>query len=550
MNHTAKALTGLLVLGFGQTQVARGQLSADTAAAVDKVFAAYNRTDSPGCALGLDRNARPLYRHGYGMASLEQGVPWSENSVSESGSVAKQFTAGAIIQLALAGKVDLDAPVQKYVPEVFDYGPPVTVRMLLHHTSGVRDMWTLFILAGVPLGSRLITTDQALQMVYRQRELNFPPNSQYLYSNSGFLLLGEIVRRVTGKTLADYSRDEFFRPLGMNHTQWRDDWNRVIPGRATAYTAGSRGLRVDMPFMNVYGAGGLLTTVGDLLIWNEQLTHPTIGGKAWADTMVQRGRLTSGRDIDYAFGLSVVKHRGEREISHGGATGGYRTFLARWPDRGLSLALLCNLGNINPDGLAHQVADVFLGGAPDSRTTMTGGSNGGSAPDLGKYAGRYRAPATEDLLAFSVSDGKLMADLGVSVPLEPTAPNRFKAPLGSIEIVFEPGPDGKPAHVLMVGEDTTRYEPITVGPMSPAELAEVAGSYYGAELDATYVVAVRNDRLGITVGGEPEVLLDRTGPLSFGSANRSVRFTRGKTGKIDGYLLFAGRVRNLRFTRR
>jgi CubicO group peptidase (beta-lactamase class C family) len=548
MSHAARALTGLLVLGFGQIEVARGQLSADTAAAVDKVFAAYNRTDSPGCALGLDRNGRPLYRHGYGMASLEQGVPWSENSVSESGSVAKQFTAGAIIHLALAGKIDLDAPVQKYIPELYDYGTPVTVRMMLHHTSGIRDMWTLFVLAGVPLGSRLITTEQALQMVYRQRELNFPPNSQYLYSNSGFLLLGEIVRRVTGKPLADYSRDEFFRPLGMSHTQWRDDWNRVIPGRATAYTSGSRGLRVDMPFMNVYGAGGLLTTIGDLLIWNEQLSHPTIGGKAWADTMVQRGRLTTGRDIDYAFGLSIVKHRGEREISHGGATGGYRTFVARWPDRGLSLALLCNLGNINPDGLAHQVADVFLGGAPEARTPVTSGPNG--ATDVAKYAGRYRAPATEDLLAFSVSDGRLMADLGVKVPLEPIGLNRFKAPLGSIEIVFEPGPDGKPARVLMVGDDTTRYEPVITSPMTAAELAELAGTYYGSELDATYVVVPRNDRLAITVGGEPETLVDRTGPLSFGSANRSLRFTRAKTGKIDGFLLFAGRVRNLRFTRR
>jgi CubicO group peptidase (beta-lactamase class C family) len=550
MSHAAKALTGLLVLGFGETQAAHGQLSADTAASVDKVFAAYNRTDSPGCALGLDRNGRRLYRRGYGMASLEQSAPWSENSVSESGSVAKQFTAGAIVHLALAGKIDLDAPVQKYVPELYDYGPPVTVRMLLHHTSGIRDMWTLFTLAGIPLGSRLITTDQALQMVYRQRELNFPPNSQYLYSNSGFLLLGEIVRRVSGKPLAEYSQDEFFRPLGMNHTQWRDDWNRVVPGRVTAYTSSPRGYRVDMPFMNVYGAGGLLTTVGDLLIWNEQLTHPSIGGKAWSDTLAHRGRLTTGRDIDYAFGLSVTKHRGEREISHGGATGGYRTFLARWPDRGLSLALLCNLGNINPDGLAHQVADVFLGGAPDSRASSAIASNGGSTTDLGKYTGRYRAPLTEDLLALSVADGKLMADFGIKVPLEPTGPNRFQAPIGSIEIVFEPGPDGKPVRVLMIGEDTARYEPVTVGPMSAAELTELAGTYYGPELDATYLVAVRNDRLGITVGGEPEVLVDRTGPLSFGSASRSVRFTRAKTGKIDGMLLFAGRVRNLRFTRR
>jgi CubicO group peptidase (beta-lactamase class C family) len=146
-------------------------------------------------------------------------------------------------------------------------------------------MWTLFTVAGRSLGSHLIRTPQALDMVYRQRELNFPPNSQYLYSNSGYLLLGEIVRRVSGKPLAEFSRDVFFRPLGMLHTQWRDDWNRVVPNRVTAYEPDGDGYRVDMPYMDVYGAGGLLTTIGDLLRWNEHLTHPTIGGARWADSV-------------------------------------------------------------------------------------------------------------------------------------------------------------------------------------------------------------------------------------------------------------------------
>ncbi len=213
------------------------QISADTAAMIDQVFAGLNRSDAPGCSIGVDRAGSPIFRRGYGMASLESGAPMTEFSVVESGSVAKQFTAGVITYLALQGKLSLDDPIRKYVPELPDYGSPITVRMALNHTSGIRDMWTLFSLAGVEPGTHLYTMDRALAMVYRQQELNFPPNSAFLYSNSGFLLLAEVVKRVTGQPLAQVSQEVFFKPLGMTHTQWRDDWNRVVPGRVTA-TAG------------------------------------------------------------------------------------------------------------------------------------------------------------------------------------------------------------------------------------------------------------------------------------------------------------------------
>ncbi|MBL8989113.1 MAG: beta-lactamase family protein, partial [Gemmatimonadetes bacterium] len=202
----ARAL--LLVAAASVTSVAAApaQIPADTAALIDRVFSAVNRTDAPGCALGVDRGGRPLYRRGYGMASLEMATPMSEFSIVESGSVAKQFTAAAIAHLAGQGKLSLDDPIRKYVPELADYGAPVTIRMALNHTSGIRDMWTLFVLAGQAPGSVLYSMDQALRMVYRQRELNFPPNSQFLYSNSGFLLLAEVVQRVSGMPLSRYSQ--------------------------------------------------------------------------------------------------------------------------------------------------------------------------------------------------------------------------------------------------------------------------------------------------------------------------------------------------------
>ncbi len=447
------------------------QIRADTAAMIDQVFASFNRSDAPGCSIGMDRNGSPLFRRGYGMASLESGAPMTEFSVVESGSVAKQFTAGAINYLALQGKLSLDDPIRKYLPELPDYGSPITIRMALNHTSGIRDMWTLFSLAGIEPGTHLYTMDRALAMVYRQKELNFAPNSAFLYSNSGFLLLAEVVKRVSGQSLAQFSEDVFFKPLGMTHTQWRDDWNRVVPGRVTAYGRTEQGgYQVDMPFMSVYGAGGLLTTVGDLLKWNEHLTHPTIGGQPWVDLMQQRGKLTDGKDIAYAAGLFVTEYRGEPEISHSGATGGYRTYLARWPARKLSLAVLCNVANANTIALGQQVADIFIGPKPAANQS--------------------------------------------------TAESRADSTRGAV-------------------------------PVSVAELAALAGPYYSQELDVSYLITPSVGGLTVKFGERAPITLQPTAKDSFaGPMGLGLKFTRATTGRADGFVLGAGRVKNLRFVRR
>jgi CubicO group peptidase (beta-lactamase class C family) len=534
----------------------QAQLNADTVRQINRVFTEIDRTDAPGCVLGVNRGGQPLYRRGYGMASLEFGVPMHEHSVVESGSVAKQFTAGAIVHLALAGKLSLEDPVRKHVPELPEYDPasPITIRMLLNHTSGLRDMWTLFTVAGQTMGSVLFRMEQALEMVYRQRELNFPPNTQYLYSNSGYLLLAEIVRRVSGKSLADYSAENIFRPLGMTRTQWRNDWNRLVPGRVTAYGGNpTDGWRVEMPFMSVYGAGGLLSTVGDMLAWNDNLDSPTVGGRAWVDSLERPGKLTSGRTIDYALGLIIGKYRGEREVQHTGATGGYRTYLGRLPDRKLSLAVLCNFGSANPELLAHRVADVFIGPQPAAVTASAAGpaGNGAGAADLAPYTGRFRAPTTEELLSLSVKDDRLVA-FGGAVRLTMVGPDRFTAG-DATALIFhrDAGARVNGASLVMVDRDTTRYERVDPPRSVPAEIAGFAGDFYSAELDVTYQLRANDTTLMLRIPGQAEVALARTAAESFsGPMGTGFRFSRGKSNRIDGFALFAGRVRNLRFTKR
>ncbi|MHB1327601.1 MAG: serine hydrolase domain-containing protein [Gemmatimonadales bacterium] len=449
------------------------QLPADTTVQVDRVFAALNRTDGPGCVLGVDRDGRELYRKGYGMASIELGAPLTPASILESGSVAKQFTAAVIIKLAVEGKLGLDDPIQKYIPELPDYGAPVTVRMLIHHTSGIRDMWTLFNLSGETVGENLFTMDRSLAMIYRQRELNFPPNSQFLYSNSGYLLLADLVQRVTGRTLDEYSTTEIFQPLGMTHTRWRSDWNRVVPGRAGAYQPVAGGFAIAAPFMHVYGAGGLLTTVGDMLIWNRELDRGTLAGPRWIEGMHAKQKLTTGEEIDYSSGLFIGTHRGQREIQHSGATGGYRTFLARYPDRNLSVAVLCNVANANPVALGRQVAGVLLRLPEATAQAQQGGGPG---------QGRTTA----------AGDGRI------------TTP-----------------------------------------------LASFAGTYYSDELDVAYLLSVQDTALALQVRGGPKVILTRSADDTFArSGAGSLRFTKGRNGRIDGFVMSAGRVQNLKFVKR
>src|SRR5437763_15522226 len=235
---------------------------------VDKVFAKWSST-TPGCAVGVATDGAPALAVGYGMADLEHDVPIVPDTIFEAGSVSKQFTAAAVLLLARDRKLSLDDPVRKYVPELPDYGQPLLIRHMLNHTSGLRDWGSVAALGGWPRTTRVHTHAHVLELVSHQHALNFPPGTQWSYSNTGFNLAAIIVQRVSGIPFPEFTKQRLFTPLEMTHTSWRDDYTRIVKTRAVAYSSGRDGFRTDMPFENVYGNGGLLTTVGDLLKWNE-----------------------------------------------------------------------------------------------------------------------------------------------------------------------------------------------------------------------------------------------------------------------------------------
>jgi CubicO group peptidase (beta-lactamase class C family) len=299
-------------------------------AAIDKIFERWDRPGSAGCAVGVAHDGAVAYSRGYGMANLEYGVRIRPDTIFESGSVAKQFTAASIVLLALDGKLSLDDPVRKYVPELSDFGTPILIRHFLSHTSGLRSQWPMLTLEGRPPGRAVHTIDEILELVNGYKELNFEPGDEYLYNNTGFTLLSVIVQRVSGKPFDEFCQERLFKPLGMTRTHWRTDFTEIVEDRATAYRLLPNGqFRTNASFTNVVGNGGLLSTVDDFLIWNENLDNPRVGGRAMVEQLETRARLNDGFVIEYARGLNVTDYRGVREISHGGSTAGYQTFLAQ-----------------------------------------------------------------------------------------------------------------------------------------------------------------------------------------------------------------------------
>jgi CubicO group peptidase (beta-lactamase class C family) len=422
-------------------------LSASTAAAqpavapaaVDQIFARWS-SSTPGCAVGVAVRGTPVLTKAYGMADLEHEVANTPETIFESGSVAKQFTAMAIMLLVEDGRLSLDDEVRKHVPELPDYGVPLTIRHMLTHTSGLRDWGSVAAIAGAPRTSRAYTHAHVLDIVSRQKSLNFPPGTQWSYSNTGFNLAAIIVDRVSGMPFAEYSRRRIFEPLGMTKTSWRDNHQQIVKGRAIAYSTVPAGYQIEMPFENVHGNGGLLTTVGDLLKWNENFVKPVVGSAATIAQMTTAGKYSDGRNLDYGLGLYVRPLEDTSNVYHSGSTAGYRAHLNRFPQQHLSVAVLCNGSDGDATRSANDVSRLYLG---KPRPPTIGGTVSGSsgakpepppAPVLTDFAGEYWSEEAETKLTAYV-DGKrlvLRRRPGTLIELEPVGTDAFRGSIGTV----------------------------------------------------------------------------------------------------------------------
>jgi CubicO group peptidase (beta-lactamase class C family) len=531
-------------------------------AEIDAVFSEYDSTRTPGCSMAVYRDGKIAYSRGYGMANLEYGIANGPQTVFRIGSTSKQFTAMAIALLAEQGKLSLDDDIRKFFPEMPDYGSSVTVRHLVHHTSGLRDYLGL---ASFADWGRHYSVDEALKLITRQKELNFEPGTEYLYSNSNYFLMAHIVEKVSGQTLHAWSDEHLFGPLAMKDSHFHDDHTHIVPNRADGYSDSRDGFRINMTILDMVGDGGVYTTVTDLLKWDNNFYENKLGngGRKLIDLVYTPGSLNDGEAIDYAFGLSVGEHRGVREIQHGGAFVGYRAGLNRYPDQRLSVAVLCNYGETSPTRMARQVAELYLGEALDAvaeeesspgEAKADAAAIAVSAEELNRATGEYwnlndfrvRSIEQEDGLLYFVRAGRGRTKLA------PLGDDRFRMVGVPVHVVvrFEQ-PSGSPKQMIVdvEGQDTVRFQAFNRVTPSAASLAEVAGEYSSDELDHRQLLKVVEGELAMVRRGGTDTFQ----PLAegvFSSGRITMVLERDEKGAVSGFRLHAGRIRNLLYEKR
>lgn len=533
----------MLLLASGSLVAAAAQEnSRDLERKVDQVFADYNRPDSPGCALGVVRDGEFLYKRGYGSASLELGVALTPQSVFYMGSVSKQFTAASVVLAAEQGHLSLDDDVRKYIPELPAYGHTITLRHMLNHTSGYRDFLELLILSGENWED-VHTMPEILDLLSRQKALNFVPGSEYLYSNTNFVLMSEIIRRTTGKSLPQFAEENIFKPLGMSHTRFYDNRIVVVPGRIPAYkplAAGGFGVDSTGNF-DLVGDGGLLSSVDDLLLWDRNFYANKLGKGTLLREMQKPGVLNDGKQIGYGLGLFISTYRGLPIIEHGGSLFGYRLELLRLPQQKFSVIALCNLESAKPRLLANRVADIYLEKqeSPEAAAVRV---------DPQPFSGQYRNPKSHSVLDLSAADGELISG---GEHFKASGPRQFRS-ASEQQLTFEPAA-GAPAVLVLTGPDTLpqRFERFQPVEPSAADLAQYAGVYTSGEITAPYRFTVQDGHLALAIRWRPPVLLvpstrDEFLNPAFGT---SFAFHRDAAGRIEGFDIFSPRVRDMAFAK-
>jgi len=349
-------------LAASDLQAFRTQQREDLTAKVDELFEQWNKNDSPGAAIGIFQEGRIIYARGYGMANLEHNIPITPQSVFRVGSVSKQFTAMCIALLVEQGKISLDDDIRKYLPEMHEFDHDVTVRHLIHHTSGMRDYLVLQGLAGRSQGYFYNSRD-VLDLLSRQKGLDFRPGDAYSYSNSGYFLLAEIVNRASGLKTREFAKKYIFEPLGMNSTHFHDDPNMIVKNRAAGYMPLEEGgFRIHMTQLDMIGDGGIFTSVEDFFKWDQNFFANRLGkgSSELIKMVITPGKLNDGKGINYAFALVVDRYKGLKTIGHSGSFVGYKAHYLQFPEPGFSVVILSNLGSFNPGRLAYTIADLYL----------------------------------------------------------------------------------------------------------------------------------------------------------------------------------------------
>lgn len=472
---------------------------------VEALFAEWDRTDRPGCEVSVIQDGKPVLERSYGMANLEYGVPISKETAFYIASTSKQFTAISALLAARQGKFSLDDDVRVHVPELPDYGHTITIRHLIHHTSGIRDYLAVRVLGGHSERESL-SAEEVLDLLARQRNLTFAPGSDFGYSNSGYFLLGKIIERTTGRTLREFADENIFSPLGMLHTHFQDDVGEIVSNVAQGYEVLRDGaVKKFVGNSELVGAGGIVTTMGDLELWDRNFYSNRLesGSADLLEVIQTKGVLNNGDPVDYAYGLGIREYRGFRTVAHPGSFLGFKSDLLRFPEEKLSVMLLCNVQNVIPGELVRKIADAYL---PKQPSEAAGDAEDRTAafpqptPDaLAEMAGVYETDDGKSFVAI-IERGKdvMLTGSGYRAVLVPTSESTFE---------FGASKDGKldwrGGMLILSSADTT---PATFRKTSDnakdvaTRLPSAQGKWYSDELDVRLDVSETKSGLSARPG--------------------------------------------------
>lgn len=547
MNRLALVLTAVLL-----PPLLAAQTGDSRAARMDSIFVAVDRTSGPGCAAGALQNGHFLHARGYGMADLERGRPIGRSTVFYMGSVSKQFTAFSIALLARDGNLSLDDPARKHIAEIPEAGAGITLRHMVHHTSGLREKWDLLLLSGFRNGSLVVQQD-VLDLVRRQQALNFEPGSDYLYNNTAYDLLATVVERAGGMSIRQFAEQRIFRPLGMTRSLYNDDRTLLVPGRASGYSVAAGRVTLDNPNVETVGSGSVYSTLDDMARWDESFYSGALADAELLRLVQTPGRLNDGTPLTYAFGLTIDQWRGLTRVQHGGALAGFRTQITRFPEQHFSAIVLCNFAQANPALYADRIAEVYLGNqlaAAPARSWSPGARPAFGDAGLAERArGTYRSTRSGEVVRLE-PDGQalLYVSGGQRIPLSAAGADRARLPGPfDFELAFEG--TGTATGFTQTGDGRAQQFARVAAPVTAREaLGALAGRYQSPELGITWTVALRDTILAVTPASGREVPLQPAFQDGFTAQGMVVEFVRSGR-RVTGLLVTPGRSRNIRFDR-
>lgn len=525
---------------------------------LDAVLAPLRKPGSPGCAVGVTRYGALIYQRYFGLADLERHVPITPKTKFFVASTSKQFTAMAVVLLASDGKLSLDDDVRKYVPELPDLRQKITIRHLLTHTSGLREETNLLTMAGWR-NSDLQTENDIMRLLRRQQGLNFRPGDEYMYSNSGFVLAAGIVKRVAGMSFPEFVAKRIFQPLGMTHTQFVDDRDKIMEDRAVGYWTlasddGSYQI-VDAPFAYV-GPTGVLTTLHDLALWDRNFYTMKVGGRAARDLIDTPGRLNDGSSTGYGLGIYIGSYRGQPTLSHAGSDPGFKADFVHFLQQHLTVEVMCNAFEISPTPIVHGIADVLVPvAAPSAGDIKADVAEVAPPTDIASFAGRYWNRDIAQATTILHENGKLLVDAGNEgkFELRHIGGNRFLLPVAPRRYVltFSRGSDGTMWVRSEIGsERPVEYAAVSAASESPPP-TQYAGRYYSPELDVEWTVAAKDGKLSVirTRYGEEQLSPLLPNVFQMNGGFFTIEFARPVGETSPSFEVTTERVRHLKFVR-